>query len=129
MTNTEESTRRRRTASRLVFGGFLILIGALLFAVNLGVELPAGVWQWWPLLLVGLGSVKLVLGGPDEREGGFWILLAGVYSGISVFHLAGLSWATAWPVFLIGAGLWTAWCAASGAGRGKRASAEDRREA
>ena len=62
-------TNRRRadaTASRLILGTFLMLVGGLLIADNLGFDVPAGVWSYWPFLLIAFGGAKLVL---DEGEG------------------------------------------------------------
>lgn len=101
-----ESRERRRTASRFVFGAFLMGIGGLLIADNLGLDVPAGVWSYWPFLLIGLGVAKLALDEGDGRGGGFWLLVAGVYGWLSVFRVAGLHWGSAWPVFLLAAGLW-----------------------
>lgn len=98
----------RRAATRLVFGVFLMLVGGLLIADNLGFDVPATVWSYWPFLLIALGAVKLLVGPGDGREGGFWMLLAGVYGWVSVFRVGGLSFGSAWPIFLLGAGLWIA---------------------
>lgn len=103
-----EREEARRNFMRLVFGAFLMLVGGLLIADNLGVDVPASVWSYWPFLLIALGAVKLVVGPADGREGGFWMVLAGVYGWVSVFRVAGLTWGSAWPIFLLGAGLWIA---------------------
>jgi len=96
----------RRAATRLVFGVFLMLVGGLLIADNLGLDVPASVWSYWPFLLIALGAIKLVVGPGDAREGGFWMLLAGLYGWVSVFRIGGLAWGSAWPIFLLGAGVW-----------------------
>lgn len=98
----------RRNATRLVFGAFLMLVGGLLLADNLGVDVPVSVWSYWPFLLIAMGAVKLALGPGDAREGGFWMVLAGLYGWVSVFRIAGLTWGSAWPIFLLGAGVWIA---------------------
>ena len=43
------------TVNRLIWGLFLIALGGMLLAVNLGWELPHGVWNYWPFLLIALG--------------------------------------------------------------------------
>jgi len=98
---------RRRQGLRLVFGTVLLGIGGVLLARNLGLELPLSIGRLWPGAVIALGAARLLLGSREEREGGYWILLGGVYAGLSVWRVAGLGWTTAWPVFLIGAGLWT----------------------
>lgn len=104
--NRIERRDRRRTGARLVFGAFLMLIGGLLIADNLGFDVPVDVWSYWPFLLIALGVAKLALDEGEGRGGGFWLLVAGVYGWLSVFRIAGLHWGTAWPVFLLAAGLW-----------------------
>ena len=118
-----DDARRRRT--KVATGVFLMIVGGLLLAGALGVDLAVSVWRLWPFLLLGLGAVRLIWGGREEREGGMWFLLAGLYAWISVFRIGGLSWASAWPVLLVGAGLWMAaesWIRGRGQGlRGREA--------
>lgn len=89
-----------------MLGGFLMVAGALMLADRLGARIPVSVWNLWPFLLIAGGLARLVWGEDERREGGFWILLAGLYGWVGVFEVAGLTWATAWPIFLVGAGLW-----------------------
>lgn len=92
--------------NRGIWGLFLIALGAMLLAVNLGVELPHGVWNYWPFLLIVLGAAKMIFGGERAICGdGVWLLLAGLYGWISIWHVWGLSWGTAWPIFVIAGGL------------------------
>jgi hypothetical protein len=105
MTSVNGSTRSGGAFGGLVLGTFLLILGGLLLAGNLGLRVPGGAWSWWPLIVIGIGLVKIVLPGRDGREGGFWVLLAGLYCLISVFGLFGLGWGSAWPLFLIGAGV------------------------
>ncbi len=118
----------RRNVTRLVFGAFLMLVGGLLIADNLGFDVPVSVWSYWPFLLIALGAVKLLAGPGDGREGGFWMVLAGVYGWVSIFRVAGLSWGSAWPIFLLGAGLWIAAgryvCSAGGAAIKEKSDAQ-----
>lgn len=93
-------------ANRLIWGLFLIAIGALLLAVNLGVELPHGVWNYWPFLVIAMGAAKMLFGGDlGGGGGGFWLVLGGLYGWISIWHVWGLTWGTAWPIFVIAGGL------------------------
>lgn len=94
------------TVNRLIWGFFLIAVGALLLAVNLGVSLPHGVWNYWPFLLIVMGAAKMIF----TRDGaicgdGLWLLLGGLYGWISIWHVWGLTWGTAWPIFVIAGGL------------------------
>jgi hypothetical protein len=94
----------KEMVNRLIWGLFLIAIGSMLLAVNLGWEVPRGVWNYWPFLLIALGGAQMFFG--REREGGgFWLILAGLYGWISIWNVGGLSWGTAWPIFVIAGGL------------------------
>lgn len=105
-----ESGTGRRRAVRLILGAFLMLLGALLIAENLGFDVPMSVWSYWPFLVMALGAAKLAFEEGESRGAGFWILLAGIYGWIGVFRVAGLTWSTGWPVFLLGGGLWIVIC-------------------
>ncbi len=96
---------RRRNGGRLVLGLFLMLLGALLLADQLGLLQVGRVWNYWPLLLIGLGVAKIVR--PDEAEGrwgGVWLLMVGLYCGASAWHWYGLGWHNSWPLMVIAAG-------------------------
>ena len=58
----------REMVNRLIWGLFLIAIGATLLAVNLGWEMPHGAWNYWPFLLIAMGTAKMLFG--RDREGG-----------------------------------------------------------
>jgi len=99
-------TQPERSAGRTVVGLFLLTLGALLLAGNLGFEVPRRIWSSWPFLLMALGLVKLFWPGrPEERRGGFWLLVVGLYGWINVWHLFGLDGGSSWPIFLIAAGV------------------------
>src|SRR5688500_14849686 len=51
----DESAQRQPRRSRLVMGIFLLVLGGLLLAVNLGYGLPLGWWQYLPWALIALG--------------------------------------------------------------------------
>ncbi|MFC4309967.1 hypothetical protein ACFPN2_12825 [Steroidobacter flavus] len=100
------SAQRRPRRSRLVVGIFLLVLGGLLLAVNLGYGLPAGWWQWLPWALVVIGAVGLVVPTRHmDRVGGVWMVATGVYFLASIHNWWGLGWGGAWPVFVIAAGL------------------------
>ena len=102
--------RRRRAArgntSRLAVGLVALALGALMLFDNLGVDLPFRLWELWPLVVVGLGAIKLLWPrDAEDRQGGFWILTGGLYCWISSWRLFGLHWGSAWPIFLIAIGV------------------------
>jgi hypothetical protein len=92
--------------SRLVLGIFLLALGALMLAINLGYGLPVGWWQYFPVPLIALGLWGLILPSRHlDRSGGVWLLASGLYCLIGVFDLWDLGWGGAWPIFVIAAGL------------------------
>jgi hypothetical protein len=114
---TKESDERRGSAGRMVIGAFLLGLGGMLLADNLGYDVPGEVWSYWPFLLLGLGAVKMLWPGDrDERSGGFWILVAGLYCWIGSWQLFGLDWHNAWPIFLVAGGMTMVF---EGLGRGR----------
>jgi hypothetical protein len=100
------TTQHQPRRSRLVLGIFLLALGALLLAVNLGYGLPLGWWQYLPMLLIALGLWGLILPNRHlDRSGGVWLLATGLYFLIGIFDWWGLGWSGAWPIFVIAAGL------------------------
>ena len=57
---------RNSTIGRTILGLYLILIGGLLFSSNLGLEIPHGIWSYWPFLLIAGGGAKLAFGGDRD---------------------------------------------------------------
>jgi hypothetical protein len=95
-----------RGRSRLVLGLFLLALGIVLLAVNLGYPLPFGWWQYFPVPFVALGLWGLLFPSRHlDRSGGVWLLATGVYCLIGVFDLWHLGWSGGWPIFVIAAGL------------------------
>lgn len=96
----------RPRRSRLVLGIFLLVLGALLLAVNLGYGLPIGWWEYLPMLLIAFGLWGLVLPNRHiDRVGGVWMMATGLYFLIGIFDLWDLGWTGGWPIFVIAAGL------------------------
>lgn len=92
--------------SQLVPGILLMLVGAWLLASNLGLELPFSLWNFVPVLFIAVGVVGLCVPNRHiSRARGAWMLGVGIYLACGIFNLLGLSWGTAWPIFIIGAGL------------------------
>lgn len=103
--NDEPSYHRPRR-SRLVLGIFLLVLGALLLAVNLGYGLPLGWWEYVPMLLIAFGLWGLILPNRHiDRVGGVWMLATGMYFLVGIFDLWDLGWSGGWPIFVIAAGL------------------------
>lgn len=96
---------RNTNRSRLVLGVFLIGLGALLLAANLGYALPEGWWRFYPFVFIVFGVLGLAMPSRNlDRAGGVWLLATGLYCMTGVFNLFGLGWSGAWPIFVIAAG-------------------------
>jgi hypothetical protein len=96
---------KNQSIGRIVLGLYLMLIGSLILASTLGYDLPKEIWHWWPFLLIAGGGAKMIFGGREGLADGFWITLGGFYCWVSVWNLWGLSWGTAWPIFVVAGGL------------------------
>ncbi|HEY8538535.1 MAG TPA: DUF5668 domain-containing protein [Steroidobacteraceae bacterium] len=104
MNHPHPSTPRRR--SHLVLGLFLLLVGGILLAANLGYGIPWDILRYWPFLLMAGGLIGLI--APSRhlgRPGGLWLFAAGLYSQVGLANWLGLSWWSAWPIFVIAAGI------------------------
>jgi hypothetical protein len=97
---------RHAGRSRLVLGLFLLGLGALMLAVNLGYQVSLGWWRYFPVPLIALGLWGIAVPSRHlDRSGGIWLFATGVYCLVGVFGMFGLGWGTAWPIFVIAAGL------------------------
>ena len=96
----------RQPRSQLLPGLLLMLVGGYLLALNLGWVMPFSIWDYLPLPFIALGVLGLSFPNRHlSRSGGAWMLGVGIYLACGMFNIFGLSWGTAWPIFLIGAGL------------------------
>jgi hypothetical protein len=106
MTTTLEAKERETRSGRLVLGGVLLVIGAVLLAAELGFEVPIRLWSWWPVVPLALGVSRLLFStDPERRRGAYWLIVVGVWGGICVLGLFGLGWGSSWPIWLIAVGL------------------------
>jgi hypothetical protein len=83
-----------------------MLVGGYLLLLNLGYGLPFSIWHYLPLPFIAAGVWGLSFPSRHlSRSGGAWALCLGLYLACGTFNLFGLSWGTAWPIFIVGAGL------------------------
>ena len=102
--NAPQDPRNRR--SHLVLGIFLFAIGGILLAANLGFGIPWDILLYWPLILIAFGLVGLVAPSRHmRRSSGLWMLVSGLYCQMGLTNWFGLSWWSAWPIFIIAAGI------------------------
>ncbi len=95
------SPRNRRT-----LGLVLIAIGLLLSLDSAGILRTGGFGRWWPLLLIGVGVVKVRQPRKDgQRAAGVALLLfGGLFQLTSVLALS-----TSWPLLMVAFGLFLVW--------------------
>jgi hypothetical protein len=99
-------SRHREGRSHFVLGIILLCLGAVLLALNLGFAVPWHLWKYFPIPMIAFGLWGILSPSRDlDRIGGLWLLTNGLYCLISVFNLFGLSWGTAWPLYIITAGI------------------------
>ena len=76
-----------------------------MLASRAGVLDVGPIWDYWPLIPIGVGVVGLLVSRPGEWSGPFWMVTGGVYCAVSYWGIWGFGWATAWPILLVGAGI------------------------
>ncbi|MES2106472.1 MAG: DUF5668 domain-containing protein [Pseudomonadota bacterium] len=97
---------RDRNQSRVFFGAFIIIIGALALLNNLHIFDTSDILPFWPLVFVGFGVMKLY----QARHTSAYILggvLVLVGSGMILQHMGIMyfRWRDWWPAFVIFAGV------------------------
>ena len=96
----------RSARSRLVWGIFLLIFGAIALAVNLGFRIPRDIWNYWPFVLIALGGLQMLWpGSARDRLTGYWLLAIGIYGFITEFEIFGLHWGTSWPIIIVAWGI------------------------
>lgn len=109
----DEAPGPRISRARVVFGLMVMLAGSIAFIDRLdwwGFDLNVPVWPW-VLILLGLArvSVRRAEGRAGISRPGAWLILVGSWGLVSELHLGGLTYATSWPLLLIGAGGMMIW--------------------
>lgn len=105
MAEEHEDARDGRSTWHVLLGVAFILGGLTLLAERAGWLDIGPLWQWWPLILIGLGLARLLFDRSEDRVDGIWLLAAGIYCGVGVWRPYGLSWATGWPVMVVALGV------------------------
>ncbi len=97
-----EIVKRAVHRERLVWGLFLIALGALLLLDRFGPWSLPGLGQLWPVLFFAFALARLL----DGRPGGA-LTLAGLGTWFLAveFHWYGLTWGNSWPLSLVAVGL------------------------
>jgi hypothetical protein len=106
MVTIDDSKQREARSGRLIVGGVLLVVGALLLAAELGLDVPVRVWSWWPLVPLALGLSRAIFSTDAERRrGAYWLIVVGVWGAVCVLGLFGLDWGSSWPIWLMAVGL------------------------
>lgn len=106
METSGDSQERETRGGRLILGGALLVIGAVLLAAELGFDVPIRLWNWWPIVPLALGASRALFSTDAERRrGAYWLIVVGIWGGICVLELFGLDWGSSWPIWLIAFGL------------------------
>jgi len=103
---------RSHQATQTFIGVLIIVVGALLFLDNLDIMESDDILQWWPVLLVTVGLVKLFQPGPSAGRG-FWLILVvvGVVILLNNLDLAYIRLWDLWPILIVlvgGSMIWRA---------------------
>ncbi len=92
--------------NRTNLGLVLIAVGLVLTLETTGVLRTAGLGRWWPLLLIGIGIVKVRQPREDgQRAAGTAFLMVG---GLFLLTTI-LAFAHSWPLLLMGFGMFLLW--------------------
>ena len=103
-------TRQRGISSYgwgFAWGGVILFVGVVLLLDHMGVVSAAGLWRFWPMILVLAGIVNLL----DEcrRMWGVILICAGILLELGQFNVVHVTWALLWPLLIISAGLMLMW--------------------
>ena len=113
-------------AGRILAGVGIIVFGMLMLWDGNGVPVIRLSGHYWPVILIAFGLVRLIdppqrAGKRRSRRSGAWLLFLGFWALSNEMQLFGLTYATSWPLLVIGAGAAMVWRAMeSGAGTGCR---------
>jgi cell wall-active antibiotic response 4TMS protein YvqF len=89
------------------WGGVVLFVGVVLLLDHMGVVSAAGLWRFWPMILVLAGIVNIL--DDCKRVWGICLLLAGTLLQLGQFGIVHVTWALLWPILIIGVGLSLMW--------------------
>ena len=107
-----ESERIGEATPRIVFGLILFTLGVLFLLDRLDLVEMGRLWDYWPLVFVGVGLGKVIqpVGAPGRASGGVFIVI-GVWWLLANLDVVEQNPVVLWPVVLIvigGSMLWRA---------------------
>jgi hypothetical protein len=122
MDTTGSPAHSRQNTPQIVVGLIILGMGAALLVDRYSDV--QHIRSWWPLILILMGVARLTPNHPQPgrragiRRSGVWFIMLGLWAFVSDSHLFGFTYATSWPLLLIGAGVLMVWRAVDpGCGR------------
>ena len=102
-----------RITGRLIVGGILILLGLVFTLDNLGVIVADDILDYWPVVLIVIGVVKVVQPAHEGQKTVGWVLIA--IGGFFLFQILAFRYIrVAWPFVLVVIGGLLVWRAIRG---------------
>lgn len=91
-----------RKTGQLIAGLVIVGIGLLIALERTTGFYIDGLYRLWPLIILGIGAVRLIGGADQKARGtGLFMLALGSYFLIASLELFDLDWSNAWPLLLI----------------------------
>jgi len=109
--------RQRKDRGGLIPGVIMMVVGTLFLLQQFDVVPVDRVWQFWPLILIGIGLMNLLR--PERGRRSIFLLLLGIWLQISTLELFGLDFHNSWPLLIIFAGMSFVFEALVSGGRGR----------
>jgi len=91
---------------RLIIGVVIVAVGALALFMNLGFDIDASIWDYWPLILVLFGLSRLLQ--PREYRStlsGLIFLVLGTFLLLNNLEVINFGFSELWPVIIIIVGI------------------------
>lgn len=92
-----------RFTGRMIAGGLLILVGVIFTLDSFGFLDAGNLFEYWPLILVGVGLARLFGATTGSERSSGWLLMA-IGGGLMLFTLDFIEVRRIWPVVLLGIG-------------------------
>jgi len=100
------SNGKKISAGKLVVGLVLLVIGVATFLESANLWDSGSLWSYWPLILIAIGAANELDAIRRRKSDGSYVLLGiGIWMLAGSFGLFGLSWAEAFPLAIVVAGL------------------------
>ncbi|HEX7959434.1 MAG TPA: DUF5668 domain-containing protein [Terriglobales bacterium] len=92
----------------------VIAVGVLLLLNQIGAFPARYELSFWPIILVGIGAVRLASSKTADRHWGAFMVLLGVLFQLNDWHIIRFRFQDLWPVLIMGVGALLLWNALQG---------------